>query len=102
MPAWDEPEVNPWACLLLAVTVALIGVTAESARVLLPPCPHQQLDVKLMQTFCLQLVDSIDFVGHKVNIEDEYTPPLCLHHVLHADCVSAPFLTGGSESFSFL
>jgi len=28
-----EPEVNPWACLiLLAITVALMGVTAEFVR----------------------------------------------------------------------
>jgi hypothetical protein len=38
MPARDEPELNPCACLLLAVTVALIGVTAESVRVP-PPSP---------------------------------------------------------------
>jgi uncharacterized membrane protein len=40
MPAQDEPEVNPWACLLLlAATVALMGVTAEFVRVL--PLHHQ-------------------------------------------------------------
>ncbi|KAH9053054.1 hypothetical protein EDB87DRAFT_310351 [Lactarius vividus] len=44
-----EPEVNPWACLiLLAVTVALMGVTAEF------------------------LVDSIEFVREQDNIEEEW------------------------------
>ncbi|KAH9053055.1 hypothetical protein EDB87DRAFT_310553 [Lactarius vividus] len=44
-----EPEVNPWACLiLLVVTVALMGVTAEF------------------------LVDSIEFVREQANIEEEW------------------------------
>ncbi|KAI0300648.1 hypothetical protein B0F90DRAFT_394585 [Multifurca ochricompacta] len=44
-----EPEVNPWACLvLLAVTVALMGVTAEF------------------------LVDSIEFVRKEANIQEEW------------------------------
>ena len=33
------------------------------------PLPHQVLNVKLIQTFCLQLIDSIEFVGHEANIE---------------------------------
>ncbi|KAH8980642.1 hypothetical protein EDB86DRAFT_3087748 [Lactarius hatsudake] len=44
-----EPEVNPWACLiLLAITVALMGVTA------------------------VFLVDSIEFVRRRVDIEEEW------------------------------
>ncbi|KAH8987182.1 hypothetical protein EDB92DRAFT_2116166 [Lactarius akahatsu] len=44
-----KPEVNPWACLiLLAITVALTGVTAEF------------------------LVDSIEFVRERDNIEEEW------------------------------
>ncbi|KAH9170193.1 hypothetical protein EDB89DRAFT_1979226 [Lactarius sanguifluus] len=44
-----EPDVNPWACLiLLAITVALMGVTAEF------------------------LVESIEFVREQDNIEEEW------------------------------
>ncbi|KAH9020320.1 hypothetical protein EDB85DRAFT_2153176 [Lactarius pseudohatsudake] len=44
-----EPEVNPWACLiLLAITVALMGVTA------------------------VFLVDSIEFVRRRVDVEEEW------------------------------
>ncbi|KAH9053057.1 hypothetical protein EDB87DRAFT_310784 [Lactarius vividus] len=44
-----KPEVNPWACLiLLAITVALMGVTAEF------------------------LVDSIEFVREQDSIEEEW------------------------------
>ncbi|KAI9456557.1 hypothetical protein BJY52DRAFT_1187841 [Lactarius psammicola] len=44
-----EPEVNPWACLiLLAITVALMGVTVEF------------------------LVDSLSFVRERFSIEEEW------------------------------
>ncbi|KAI0051280.1 hypothetical protein FA95DRAFT_1554616 [Auriscalpium vulgare] len=45
----EEPEVNPWACMiLLAITVSLMGVTAEF------------------------LVDSIEFVREEAKIEEEW------------------------------
>lgn len=48
-----EPEVNPWACVvLLSITVALMGVTAEFVRVSVslyspitsPPTTHADSD----------------------------------------------------------
>lgn len=76
-PKKDEPKANHWACLLLlAVTVALMGVTVEFVRVLPPPYQHTQR--KVDATLCLQLVESIEFVRHEVNIKDECAPFLLL------------------------
>jgi len=37
-----EPDVNPWACIiLLAITVALMGVTAEFVRLDFPLLAHR-------------------------------------------------------------
>jgi Ca2+:H+ antiporter len=40
--AEENPDVNPWACIiLLVVTVALMGVTAEFVRTISPSrCTH--------------------------------------------------------------
>ena len=42
-----EPEINPWACLiLLTITIALMAVTAEFVSVLSCLSPDQEIDCR--------------------------------------------------------
>jgi len=63
-----EPDVNPWACVvLLTITVALMGVTAEFVR-------FTRLSYwrPALSHLSLQLVDSINFVQNESKIKEEY------------------------------
>ena len=62
-----EPEVNPWACIiLLVITVALMGVTAEFVR-------FTRLSLRAtLSHLSPQLVDSITFVQTESQIKEEY------------------------------
>ena len=63
-----EPDVNPWACIILLVAcVAFVGVTAEFVR-------HHHLAIlhaDVLTTTFSQLVESIDYVREKGNIKEE-------------------------------
>ncbi|KAF8260051.1 hypothetical protein EI94DRAFT_1706606 [Lactarius quietus] len=74
-----EPEVNPWACvILMIVCVALVGVTAEF------------------------LVESIEFVRRKSNIEEEWFGivllPIEFRHRNAEIILQIPLASGSGES----
>lgn len=90
-----EPDVNPWACLvLLVVTVALMGVTAEFVRLpvplLLPAHPCSSLLINRDPS--PQLVDSIQFVLTETKIKEEcaLSLPFSRSQNLHAQSSSSP------------
>jgi hypothetical protein len=65
--AKEEPDVNPWACiLLLVITVALMGVTAEFVRTIFSYAVPTLIDA----TPSPQLVDGVTSL-QEGNIQEE-------------------------------
>ena len=65
----EDPDVNPWVCIiLLAVTVVFIGFTTEfvSLRYFLP--------LVLLASRTTQLVQSVRPLEHRFKIKEEYVP----------------------------
>jgi hypothetical protein len=70
--AEEEPDVNPWACImLLVITVALMGVTAEFVSTISPS--HTPIDANP----CPQLVDSVTSL-QEGSIQEEWVNLHCL------------------------